>query len=199
MADAFCEMTKLKVECLECRRCSIGGQTVHGRCSNVFSSMNYAAKVMVLGQNPGRDEVERGEPFVGVAGECWDAAVESIGMGRSDFYISNIVKCCISDGRKPSQEEIDNCRYFLDREMEIVKPRMVVALGGIALKQLTGLGGIMKHHGNPVFSPRYKTFVFPMLHPSPLSMCEGDNKRMFFEDLQKLKETIENAEVCVDG
>lgn len=188
------DMKGLKDECLMCRKCSIGGQMVHGRCtSNVFSNMSCEAKVMVLGQNPGRDEVERGEPFVGVSGEYWDAAVESIGMSRSDFYISNVVKCYTPENRKPLDDEMDNCRYFLDKEIEMMNPLVVVALGGLALKQLTGLGGIMKHHGHSLFSPRYKTFVFPMLHPSPLNMSTEGNGKMFFDDLEKLKETISNA------
>jgi len=184
----------LKDECLACRRCSIGGQMVHGKyISNVFSNMHYLAKVMVLGQNPGKDEVEMGEPFVGISGRYWDEAVVSIGMNRSDFYISNVVRCYTPENRRPLPEEMDNCRYFLDKEISIIKPLIVVALGGLALKQLTGLGGIMKHHGTAIFSPRYKTFVFPMLHPSPLNIDTDGNEKIFLDDLRKLKEALDNA------
>lgn len=167
--------------------------------SNVFSNMNCSARLMAVGQNPGRDEVEKGEPFVGVSGRFWDEAIESVGLHRSDFYISNTLRCYTPGNRKPFQDELDKCRTFLDREMEILKPMLVVALGGSAFKQLTGVSGIMKHHGEKVFSPRYRTFVFPMLHPSPLNMNLFENREVFLADLDKLRKAVDELGATEGG
>jgi len=159
--------------------------------SNVFSNMNTDARIMAVGQNPGRDEVERGEPFVGVSGKFFDEAIAQIGLSRSDFYISNIARCFTPSNRPPSREEMDNCRSFLDREIEIVKPKLIVALGSLAFRQLTGMRGIMKRHGKPVFSIRYNVPILPLLHPSPLNTNVPEKRRMFMEGLSSVKECID--------
>lgn len=183
------EMEALMQECLGCRRCSIGGRTIEGSCmSNVFSNMNCAAKFAVVGQNPGKDEVERGEPFVGVSGKLFDESMAFVGLSRSDFYVCNVVRCYTPLNRKPYLEEMENCRFFLDKEFEILKPKMVISLGSCAFKQLTGMSGIMKHHGEIIFSPRYKVNVFPLLNPSPLNMNDAQKKEMFLTALGRFKE-----------
>jgi len=190
------ELEKLRDECLACRRCRIGGVLVAGKfLSNVFSNMNEQAKIMVVGQNPGGYEVEKAEPFVGISGKFFDQLVaEVLGMTRKDFYISNCVRCFSPGNRELLQEELDNCRVFLDKEVEIVKPKVILALGGPAFKQITGMRGIMKHHGELVFSPRYKVFIMPLLHPSPLNMNRPDNRKLFYDDLWKLRAYLDKLE-----
>lgn len=182
----------LRDECVACRKCQIGGVMVDGRfLSNVFSNMNENAKVMVVGQNPGREEVEKGEPFVGQAGRYFDKILaEIVGISRADVYISNAVRCYTPSNRKPFAEEEDNCRDFLDREISAVSPRVVVALGGLAFKQLTGMSGIMKHHGQIITSIRYRVPVMPILHPSPLNMNNSEREMAFLSDLKNLKEFL---------
>jgi DNA polymerase len=159
--------------------------------SNVFSNMNCIAEYMVVGQNPGRDETERNEPFVGISGKLFDRFVEEVmGMKRSAFYISNTLRCFTPGNRKPTSEEIGNCQIFLDREVKALQPKLIISLGGPAFEQLTGMRGIMKHHGNPTFSPRYGTYVFPLLHPSPLNTNVPAKRALFVADLLKLKEFI---------
>lgn len=185
---------KLREKCLACRRCGIGGGMVEGKwLANVFSNMNCVARMMVVGQNPGRDEAEKKEPFIGTSGKFFDEALASVGMSRSDCYVSNAVRCYTPGNRKPLSDEMDNCRTFLDREIEILKPKLLVALGGTAFKQLTGLAGITKHHGTKVFSPRYKLFVIPLLHPSPLNMNKPENREEFLKDMQALKVALDEA------
>lgn len=187
-----CELLDgLAKECMLCRKCDIGGVDMGGTISNVFSNMNAEAKVMVVGQNPGLDEVMAGEPFVGISGKIFDEAMKSIGMSRKQLYISNTVRCYTPKNRKPHQSEIDNCRCFLDKEIEIIKPVLVVALGGHAFKQLTGMNGIMKHHGKIVMSPRYGVPMMPVLHPSPLNTNRPDMKRLFDADIVALKKFLE--------
>ncbi len=182
------DIEKLKNECLSCRKCTIGGVTICGNPANVFSNMNVDAEIMAVGQNPGKDEVARREPFVGPSGEFFDRAVTDVlGLSRSDFYISNCVRCYTIENRKPRQMEIDNCRDFLDREIAIIRPKIILALGAAAFRQLTGMNGIMKHHGDIIVSLRYKAPVMPLLHPSPLNMNSKTKRDMFYEDLKKLK------------
>ena len=191
------QLTALKSECLACRRCQIGGQMIEGRfLGNVFSNMNTEAEYMVVGQNPGRDETERAEPFVGVSGKMFDQLVEEVlGMSRSMFYISNTVRCYTPGNRRPMPEEVGNCREFMDREIAALKPKTIISLGGPAFEQLTGMHGIMKHHGNPKFSPRYGVFVFPLLHPSPINLNDPKKLELFVADLVKLEEFIRRG--CV--
>lgn len=191
MSDCRGKIQALKDECIACRKCEIGGADIGGMCANVFSNMNVDAKVMVVGQNPGLDEVMKGEPFIGISGKIFDEAMKAIGMSRKDMYISNTVKCYTPKNRKPKSFEIESCRCFLDREVEIIKPDVVVALGGDAFKQMTGMSGIMKHHGTVIFSPRYSVMVMPILHPSPLNTNHPEKKKMFQSDLLALKVFME--------
>jgi len=188
-----CELAKLKSECLACRKCQMGGMQVDGKfLSNVFSNMNASAEIMVVGQNPGRDEVEQGQPFVGRAGKIFDEAVlEVLGFDRSKLYISNTVRCYTPANRKPFDSERENCCEFLDKEVALIQPKVLVALGGLALKQLTGMSGMMKNHGQIIMSARYRVPVIPILHPSPLNLSNPVRRREFFSDLWKLKEVLD--------
>ena len=186
-------LEELREECVACRKCAIGGQLVDGNLTNVFSNMNVLAKIMVVGQNPGKDEVQQGEPFVGKSGQFWDKAVkEVVGLDRSAFYISNITRCFTPGNRKPGQKEMDNCRDFLDREIELLKPKLIIALGAPAMKQLTGMSGIMKHRGEVIFSPRYGVNVFVIPHPSPYNTASESGKKAFLEDLHNLKAHLDD-------
>ena len=182
-------LKELRQECLNCRRCQVGGRTVDGCPVNVFSNMNEKAKLMVVGQNPGYDEVLQGEPFVGASGQFFEQAFkERTGMGRDDIYISNVVRCFTPGNRKPYQSELENCRWFLDKEIELLKPKLIVALGSPALWQLTGLSGISKHRGEPTFSLRYRVVVIGAFHPSPYNMQDDTIRRQFMEDLDVVKQ-----------
>ena len=197
----------LKKECLACRRCAIGGKRLDGSewiperdedgeippISNVFSNMNNNVEVMVVGQNPGADEVGNGEPFVGTSGRVFNDALEKfVGIEREQLYITNVVKCYTQGNRKPTQSEMDNCRIFLDTEVRVVQPKVVVALGSIAFKAMTGMNGIMKHCGETVISPRYMVPVVAMLHPSPYNTNNPERKVMFEAAMQQLAKLIKD-------
>jgi len=185
------ELERLKAECLACRRCAIGGVSMDGNPCNVFSNMNAGAKIVVVGQNPGKNEVLQGEPFVGVSGEFFNQAIgDVLGVGRERFYICNTVRCFTPGNRRPYRLEVDNCRDFLDREMALVQPEVIVTLGGPALKQITGMGGVSKHHGELQVSLRYKCRVLPLLHPSPLNMNTLSKREDFYRDLAVLREFL---------
>jgi uracil-DNA glycosylase family 4 len=200
-----CALDVLKKDCLACRRCAIGGRCLDGTdwsyepdedgeiqpIGNVFSTMNLEVDVMVVGQNPGADEVAQGEPFVGPSGKVFNEALEKIvGITRKDLYITNVVKCYTQANRKPTQAEVDNCRDFLDLEVKLVKPKVIVALGSLAFKATTGMSGIMKHCSEMVVSPRYLIPVIAMLHPSPYNTNNPERREMFDAAMAELANVL---------
>jgi uracil-DNA glycosylase family 4 len=203
LSDEEAVLECLKKDCLACRRCAIGGRCLDGTewsmepdedgelppIGNVFSTMNPGVEVMVVGQNPGADEVGVGIPFVGASGKVFDEALRRVaGLGREDVYITNAVKCHTQANRKPTQAEVDNCRDFLDLEVKLVKPKVVVALGSLAFKAMTGMSGVMKHCGDVVVSPRYLVRVVAMLHPSPYNTNTPERREMFEAAMSALAE-----------
>jgi DNA polymerase len=146
------------------------------------------ANVVVVGQNPGATEIQRGLPFVGPSGLFFDNALKQVlGVGRELFYVTNVVKCFSPGNRSPHDQEIQNCRYILDEEIRVLKPNLIITLGGPSLKAIAGLSGISKIHGQIVSSLRYSVPVLPMWHPSPLNMNSQEKRLQFFEDLLKVK------------
>ena len=182
------ELNALKSECLECRKCELGGKfSNEGKTCNVFSNMNLKSRIMLVGQSPGYREVIEGIPFVGVSGRNFKKAIEDIHLNRSDFYITNIVKCSSTEDKPPNASEIDSCSYIFEKEIEIVKPIVILSLGGTALKLLTNQYGIKRLHGIPIYSKKYNIDVFPMFHPSPLNFNNADLRKNFYDDLKNFK------------
>lgn len=191
------QITDVKNRCLSCKKCSIGGAFLAEAPCNVFSNMNIrgASKhcVMVVGQNPGIQEVLQGRPFVGPSGVFFDKIMLSFaGIQRTSLYVTNVVKCYTPNNRPPSDEEIENCSSFLKEEIEIVSPVAVVTLGNQALRCLTGLQGITKCHGNIIKSPRYCVDVFPLYHPSPYNTNRKDIREQFIQDVVKLGNIVKD-------
>tara|TARA_R110000824_G_scaffold380290_1_gene572649 strand:+ start:7687 stop:8238 length:552 start_codon:yes stop_codon:yes gene_type:complete len=183
-------MVDLKNKCLDCCRCHIGGKTIDGDRCNVFSNMNTDAEIVVVGQNPGLQEIKQATPFIGPSGKFFDKILQEEGISRSCMYITNVIKCMTPENRKPSDEEMDNCQDFLDLEIKTIKPKAIVALGGFALQRITGLNGIMKHVGKVIVSPRYGVDVIVCLHPSPLNMKNKDRRELLVQAIRKLKDYI---------
>jgi len=181
-------LKQLKRECVDCRRCEIGGQHLNGCITNVLSNMCLRARIMVVGQNPGEQEVAQGRPFVGPSGVFFDRAIRDVlGIDRKSLYITNTVHCYTPGNRTPTAVEVANCRDFLDREVAVVKPRLLVALGSPALDGLTNLSGIMRRCGRICQSIRYALPVLPLLHPSPLNMNKADRRKMFYDGLESMR------------
>ena len=202
LADKQSAFEAMSGSCHGCQRCEIGGRKMDGSewveadgngcLSNVFSNMNFDARIMVVGQNPGSEEVAKEEPFVGPSGKIFEKALKDFtGLSRSDLYITNTVKCYTPANRKPSQFEVDNCRDFLDLEIKLIEPLLVIALGSYAFKTLTGMSGIVKHSGSVVTSPRYLVPVLGMLHPSPFNTNHPERKELFYEAMVGLQTFLE--------
>ena len=115
-----------------CTRCSLH----EGRTQTVFGVGNREAELMIVGEAPGAEEDRRGEPFVGRAGKLLDEMLLALGFARQDVFIANILKCRPPNNRDPSPDEAATCRPYLDRQIELVGPKLILAVGRIAAQQL---------------------------------------------------------------
>ena len=120
----------------DCARCVLHKQ---GRKQIVFGVGNPNAELMFVGEGPGADEDEQGEPFVGRAGQLLNKMIEAMGLKREQVYIANVVKCRPPGNRTPEKEECDTCSPFLLRQIEVIQPKAIVALGAVAARTLLGL------------------------------------------------------------
>jgi len=124
----------------DCTRCVLHKQ---GRKQIVFGVGNSRAELMFVGEGPGADEDEQGEPFVGRAGQLLNNMIKAMGITREQVYIANIVKCRPPGNRTPEREECETCSPFLMRQIAVVKPKVVVALGAVAAKTLLAMNASM--------------------------------------------------------
>jgi uracil-DNA glycosylase len=124
----------------DCTRCPLHKQ---GRKQIVFGVGNAKAELMFVGEGPGADEDEQGEPFVGRAGQLLNNMIKAMGIERRQVYIANIVKCRPPGNRTPEREECETCSPFLMRQIAVIKPRVVVALGAVAAKTLLAMSASM--------------------------------------------------------
>jgi uracil-DNA glycosylase len=124
----------------DCTRCKLHAQ---GRKQIVFGVGNPEADLMFVGEGPGADEDEQGEPFVGRAGQLLNKMIEAMGVKREDVYIANVVKCRPPGNRTPERDECETCSPFLYRQIDVIKPKAIVALGAVAAKNLLGINDTM--------------------------------------------------------
>jgi DNA polymerase len=159
----------LKAAYLEARGCTRCPQLAETRTQVVFGSGNADADLMFVGEAPGRTEDETGRPFVGAAGRLLDELLAELGLRREDAFITNVLRCRPPGNRDPHPSEIERCREWLLRTVELVEPKVVCALGGFATKLLRGDPlGITRVHGQPevrVLGPR-AVRLLPLFHPA---------------------------------
>ena len=144
-----------------CKRCPLH----EGRTNIVFGSGDKNANVMIVGEAPGKNEDETGEPFVGKAGRNLNELLQIAGLARSDVYIANVIKCRPPANRDPKAEEVNNCSEFLRAQTAIIKPKVIITLGNFATKFILKTEvGITKLHGKPVQLGNIT--VFTSYHPA---------------------------------
>ena len=130
--DAAIELEKIADEVRRCRKCGLGSL----RTNAVPGEGKANARIFFIGEGPGADEDAQGLPFVGRAGKLLDKIIEACGLKRSDVFIGNILKCRPPDNRDPAADEIINCLPYLQRQIEVINPEVIVALGAHAAKTL---------------------------------------------------------------
>ncbi|MBM4374911.1 MAG: uracil-DNA glycosylase [Deltaproteobacteria bacterium] len=181
----------LASEVASCTRCPLH----ETRTRTAFARGNPAAELVFVGEGPGTQEDLQGEPFVGPAGQLLDKMIAAMGFGRDDVYIFNVVKCRPSEqdnpskDRKPEPDELAACRPFFDRQLELLEPKVMVALGATAVQALTGsTTGITRLRGTwRLYKGRIP--LMPTFHPAYL-LRSPDKKREVWEDLQEVMQRL---------
>ena len=163
----------------ECTRCPLHKQ---GRKQIVFGVGNPRADIMFVGEGPGADEDQQGEPFVGRAGQLLNNMITAMGIRREDVYIANVVKCRPPGNRTPEREECDTCSPFLLRQIAVVNPKIVVALGAVAAKTLLGVNDAMVNMRGRIYDFK-NTKLAVTYHPAYL-LRDPRQKKETWKDLQ---------------
>jgi uracil-DNA glycosylase family 4 len=168
------------------------------RTKLVFGAGNANADLMFVGEAPGAEEDRQGLPFVGRAGQLLNQCLEEIGIQRSDVFITNVICCRPPGNRDPSPDEIEACKPYLYKKIELIEPKVICTLGNFATKLLTGNPtGITKVHGRPQEREvaRRVLQLFPLFHPAAALRTDAV-KQLLREDFAKLPEML--AEPAVE-
>jgi DNA polymerase len=181
-------LIELYREVTECTKCPLDA----GRTKAVFGAGNADAELMFIGEAPGAEEDRQGLPFVGRAGQLLNQLLEGIGLKREDAFVANILKSRPPGNRDPQPDEIEACWPYLERQIQLIEPRVIATLGNFATKKITGSQtGITRVRGTPqVHTLGGRTvFVFPLLHPAAALRTPSlvDTLR---EDFAKLPELL---------
>ena len=169
-------------QCTRCKLCTLGRRQV------VFGVGNPQADLMFVGEAPGADEDEQGVPFVGRAGQLLTRIIEAIDLRRDDVYIANVIKCRPPGNRNPEPDEVGTCEPFLFRQIDLVRPKVIVALGKFAAQSLL-------RDDTPITKLRGRVFPFrgahlvPTFHPAYL-LRSPDKKRETWEDMKLVRSLL---------
>jgi DNA polymerase len=176
----------LQVEVRGCTRCSLA----RTRTQTVFGVGNRSAELLVVGEAPGADEDAQGEPFVGRAGQLLNSMLRALGAPRETVYIANILKCRPPGNRDPSPEEVDRCLPYLRRQIGLISPRLMLAVGRIAAQNLLGTDTpIGKLRGRVHEFGAARTPLIVTYHPAYLLRSPGE-KRKAWGDLKFVREEL---------
>ncbi|MEO8902000.1 MAG: uracil-DNA glycosylase [Polyangiaceae bacterium] len=183
-ADAPQRLVALAEVVSRCTRCGLCKQ----RTQTVFARGTGSSGVCFVGEGPGADEDAQGLPFVGKAGQLLDRMIAAMGFDRDEVYVCNVVKCRPPDNRKPESDEMAACLPYLQEQLELIRPQVIVALGATAVQGLLGTTeGITRLRGN------WKRFgeidVMPTFHPAYLLRTPAA-KREVWEDLQEVMRRV---------
>ena len=184
----FEELEQIRQECLNCQKCPLGKT----RTKSVFSAGVPNNKIVLIGEAPGYNEDMTGEPFVGRAGQLLDKILESVGFSRkTNIYICNTLKCRPPDNRDPLPEEKAACREYLDRQLAVLKPKIILLCGKVALTSFLDTKlGISKLRGQWFDGP-HGAKMMPIFHPSYLlrnqSKEKGSPKWLMWQDIKAIR------------
>lgn len=179
---AVAQLTAIREDIGDCTRCKLCNL---GRKQIVFGVGNPNADLMFVGEAPGRDEDIQGIPFVGRAGQKLTQIIESIGLTRDDVYIANVIKCRPPENRNPEPDEVEQCEPFLFRQIDEIKPKVIVALGTFAAKSLLKTTESISRLRGRVYDYRGAKLV-PTFHPAFL-LRNPACRREVWEDMKNVR------------
>ena len=175
------DWNELESACNSCNKCRLGKD----RHNVVIGTGNKNAKIMFIGEGPGADEDAQGIPFVGKAGQIMNKAFEGVGIKRDDVYIANIVKCRPPQNRNPEKDEAEACKEYLETQIQLVNPEIIVLLGSVAVKNILGEEyGITAIRGKWMEKNGRK--IMATFHPAAL-LRDETKKIDFWKDLKDIK------------
>lgn len=188
MAEAAPELEKIASEVRQCCKCGLGSS----RTNAVPGEGSPKARIMFIGEAPGADEDAQGRPFVGRAGQLLDKIIAACGLKREDVFIGNILKCRPPENRDPRPEEVISCLPYLQRQIEIIEPEVIVALGAHAARTLLDtnksigqMRGQFQEYVAGIGRPPIK--LMATYHPAYLLRSyTPDNRRRVWEDMKKV-------------
>jgi uracil-DNA glycosylase family 4 len=175
-------------DCVRCKLCTLGRKQI------VFGVGNPDANLMFVGEAPGRDEDIQGIPFVGRAGQKLTQIIEAIGLTRDDVYIANVIKCRPPENRNPEPDEVEQCEPFLFRQVDTIKPKVIVALGTFAAKSLLKSTDSISRLRGRVYDYRGAKLV-PTFHPAFL-LRNPSCRREVWEDMKKVRALLNGEDVA---
>jgi len=189
------EIQKIKLQVTKCTKCELS----ETRNNSVPGKGNYKADVIFVGEAPGKNEDVNGEPFIGIAGKKLTMALESAGVTREEVYITNIVKCRPPKNRVPTTDERNTCQNYLEKEIDIIKPKIICILGNTAFNSLLNGNEITKFRGK--IAKKNNQLYFLSVHPAAtiynqklISVLKKDMKKLF-----KLTKELKNGkEIKID-
>ena len=178
---------ELEKSCKNCNKCKLANT----RNNVVIEDGSRSAKIMLIGEGPGADEDAQGVPFVGKAGKLMNMAFEGLGIKREELYIANIVKCRPPGNRNPEKDEADACKEYLEAQIKLVNPKIIVLLGSVALKNVLGEEyGITKTRGQWI--EKEGIIYMPTFHPAAL-LRDEDKKIAFWNDLKEVRDKFNRS------
>ncbi len=186
-AVACVDLSSLKAHIGDCHRCPLGDT----RNMLVFGVGDPHARLLFIGEAPGRNEDLNGEPFVGAAGKLLDELLASIGLDRSQVFIANVLKCRPPGNRDPQPAEIATCTPFLAEQVRVIDPVVIATLGNFSTKYLLGTEtGITQLRGKLYHVDGRQ--VVPIFHPAA-ALYSPDKKQYLFEDFARLRSVLDRA------
>ena len=184
-------LTELSRQMASCQACELAQQ----RNKVVPGEGAGDADLLFIGEAPGFNEDQQGKPFVGAAGGFLDQLLASIGLSRGDVYIANVIKCRPPGNRDPLPCEIAACKPWLDQQIELIRPKIIVTLGRFSLARYFTNETIGKVHGRP--RKVGDIMCFPMYHPAA-ALHQGSLRKVIEEDMLKLPALLKDLETCSD-
>jgi len=185
LADPAQGLRAIREDIGDCTRCRLAKQ---GRKQIVFGVGNPRAELMFIGEAPGADEDQQGEPFVGRAGQLLNNMIKAMGLRREDVYIANIIKCRPPGNRTPERDECETCSPFLMRQIATIKPKAIVALGAVAAKTLLAINAPMTELRGKWYDFR-GTRLAVTYHPAFL-LRDPRQKKEAWKDLQMVMKDL---------
>lgn len=192
MNDISQKLNEIENACKSCKKCSL----CNSRTNIVFGDGVPNEKIMLIGEAPGFNEDQQGKPFVGRSGKLLDDILASVGFFRDkNIYICNTIKCRPPENRNPLPEEKIACRGFLDKQLELLKPKIIILCGAVAVNSMLDTKlGITKIRGQ-WFDGIYDAKMMPIFHPSYLlrnpSRTVGSPKWLMWQDIQEIRKVYD--------